>query len=91
MIRTRLFIVAVMSTVVVLVVGILVWRTITGSDASLGLAADVPTIVRIQVITALPVESWVQAAADEFNATGLQDRKARPSRLKSSRWTAWLP
>ena len=70
MIRTRLFIVAVLSAAVVLVVGTLVWRTITGNAAALGLAPARPEYVRIQVITALPVTSWVQAAADEFNATG---------------------
>ncbi|MCY3709555.1 MAG: substrate-binding domain-containing protein [Caldilineaceae bacterium] len=70
MIRTRVFVVAVMSAAVVLVVGILVWRTITGNAAALGLAPARPQVVRIQVITALSVESWVQAAADEFNATG---------------------
>lgn len=70
MIRTRLFIVAVLSAAVVLIVGTLVWRTITGNAAALGLAPVRPQVVRIQVITALPVESWVQAAADEFNATG---------------------
>ena len=70
MIRTRVFVVAVMSAAVVLVVGILVWRTITGNAANLGLATARPQVVRIQVITALPVESWVQAAADEFNSTG---------------------
>ncbi len=70
MIRTRVFVVAVMSAAVVLVVWILAWRTITGNAAGLGLATARPQVVRIQVITALPVESWVQAAADEFNVTG---------------------
>jgi len=70
MIRTRVFVVAVMSAAVVLVVGILVWRTITGNAAGPGLAPARPQVVRIQVITALPVESWVQAAADEFSAAG---------------------
>lgn len=69
MIRTRLFIVALLSAAVVLVVGTLVWRTITGNAVALGLAPARPQVVRIQVITALPVTSWVQAAADEFNAT----------------------
>jgi len=70
MIRTRLFIVALLSAAVVVVVGILAWRTITGNAVALGLAPARPHVVRIQVITALPVELWVQAAADEFNATG---------------------
>ena len=41
--RTRIFIVAVISAAVVLVVGILAWRTITGNAAGRGLAACPPT------------------------------------------------
>ena len=68
--RTRVFIVAVLSAAALVLVGILVWRTVSGDLPGLGLAADSPQIVRIEVITALPVEPWVRAGADEFNAIG---------------------
>ena len=70
MIRTRLFIVTVLSGAALFVVGALAWRTIGGDGSGPGLAAPRPEVIRIQVIAALPVERWVQAAADEFNAGG---------------------
>lgn len=70
MIRTRVIIVAVLSAAVLLVTGTIVWRTVSGDSADFDLVAARPQVVRIQVITALPVEAWVQAAADEFNAAG---------------------
>lgn len=69
MIRTRVFIVTVLSGAALFVVGALAWRTIGGVEGP-GLAATGPEVIRIQVIAALPVERWVQAAADEFNAGG---------------------
>ena len=68
--RTRVFIVAVLSAAALLVVGTLVWRTISGDSAGFSLAATRQHIVRITVITAQPVEPWVRAAAEEFNANG---------------------
>ena len=68
--RARLFVVAVLSASALFVVGTLVWRTVSGNVAGPGLAAARPGVVRIGVITALPVEKWVRKAADEFNATG---------------------
>ena len=69
MIRARLFIVAALSASILFVVGLLVWRTISGEAGGPGLAANSPEVVRIQVITALPLEQWVQEAAHEFSAT----------------------
>ncbi len=68
--RTRLFIVAVLSASALFVVGVLVWRTV-GVGGSPDAAASSPGVVRIQVVTALPVEQWVRAAAEEFSATGI--------------------
>jgi hypothetical protein len=68
--RTRVFVVAVLSAAALLVVGTLVWRTISGDSAGFSLAASRQQMVRITVITALPVEPWVRAAAEEFNANG---------------------
>ena len=68
--RTRVFIVAVLSAAALLVVATLVWRTIGGESVNPGMAAGPPPAVRIQVITAPPVEPWVRAAAEEFNAFG---------------------
>lgn len=76
MIRMRVFVVAVISAAVVLIVGILVWRTLTDNAVELGLAAARPQVIRIQVITAPPVEAWVQAAAEEFNAAGRESEGA---------------
>ena len=66
--RARLFGVAVLSAAALFVVGTLVWRTVSGDVAGSGLAAARPDVVRIGVITALPVEKWVRNAAVEFNA-----------------------
>ena len=66
--RTRLLIVSLISIAALLVVATLVWRSLTLDPAYGGLGAARPQIVSIRVITALPVEPWVRAAADEFNA-----------------------
>ncbi len=70
MIRTRIFFVTVLSAAALFLVGTLAWRTIGGDGGGPGLAAPRPEIIRIQVVAALPVEQWVQAAADEFKAGG---------------------
>lgn len=67
--RTRIFLVTVLSAAALFVVGALAWRTIAGVDGP-GLEAPRTEAIRIQVIAALPVERWVQAAADEYNAGG---------------------
>ena len=69
MIRARVIIVAALSASALLVVGYLVWRTFSGDGFGTGAAATRPGVVRIRVVTALPVEEWVRAAADEFSAT----------------------
>ncbi len=70
MIRARVFIVVALSASALFVVGLLVWRTFSGEAGGTSVAATRPGVVRIQVVTALPVEEWVRAAADEFSATG---------------------
>lgn len=70
MIRARVIIVAALSASALFVVGLLVWRTISGEAGGPGMGATSPEVVRIQVITALPVEEWVRAAADEFTTAG---------------------
>lgn len=70
MIRTRVFIVAAISASTLFVVGLLAWRTISGVGGGPGTAATSPEVVRIQVVTALPVEEWVRGAADEFSEAG---------------------
>ena len=57
--RTRVFIVAVLSAAALLVVGTLVWRTISGDSTGFSLASTRQQMVRITVITAQPVEPWV--------------------------------
>jgi len=68
MIRTRIFIVTVLSAAALFLVGTLAWRTIGGDGGGPGLTAPRPEVIRIHVVTALPVEQWVRAAADEFSA-----------------------
>ena len=68
--RTRLLIVTILSLAVLVVVGALVWRTVAGDGVGIGLAAARPRVQQLIVITASPVEPWVRAAAQEFNAAG---------------------
>ena len=68
--RTRLLIVTILSLAVLVVVGVLVWRTVAGDGVGIGLAAARPRVQQLIVITAPPVEPWVRAAAQEFNAAG---------------------
>ena len=70
MTRTRLLLVTVLSIAVLLVVGALVWRTVAGIDVGIGLATARPQVQHVLVIAAPPVEPWVRAAAEEFNAAG---------------------
>ncbi len=66
--RTRLLFVAIISVAVLLVIGTLVWGALTRDPANNGLTVPRPERLQIRVITALPVEPWARAAADEFNA-----------------------
>ena len=85
--RTRVFIVAVLSAAALLVVGTLVWRTISGDSAGFSLAATRQQMVRITVITAQPVEPWVRAAAEEFSANG-NSMDGAPIEVEVIPWTA---
>lgn len=67
--RTRLIFVAIISAAVLVVVGTLVWRTVTGVPVEDALTVARPESLTIRVITALPVEPWVRAAANDFNAS----------------------
>ena len=67
--RARLLIVAILSLSVLLVVGALVWGTVTGDYVSISLAARGRTQY-ILVVTAPSVEHWVREAANKFNESG---------------------
>ncbi len=72
MTRTRLVFFAILAVALVIVAGSLIWRATTGTPADAGLTVDRPETVSVRVLVALPVEPWVRAAADRFNATQTQ-------------------
>lgn len=65
--RTRIVFFVMIALAVLIVAGALVWQAIgNSSDGSLTLP-DVPDELEVRVISALPVEPWVQEAARQFN------------------------
>ncbi|MCB0115157.1 MAG: hypothetical protein KDD84_13740, partial [Caldilineaceae bacterium] len=66
--RTRWIFVSIIAVALVIVAATLIWRSMTGTDVDTALTVDRPEEVTVRVITALPVEPWVRAAAEEFNA-----------------------
>ncbi len=57
---------------VLIVAGSLIWRAATGTPVDAGLTVARPQSVTVRVIVALPVEPWVRAAAEHFNASNKQ-------------------
>ncbi len=70
--RTRIIFISIISVALVIVIGSLIWRAATGTPVDAGLTVERPETVTVRVIVALPVEPWVRAAADRFNAAGKQ-------------------
>ncbi len=66
--RTRWIFASIVAVALVIVTATLIWRSMTGTDVDTALTVDRPQEVTVRVITALPVEPWVRAAAEEFNA-----------------------
>lgn len=66
--RTRWLFVSIIAVALVIVTATLIWRSVTGTDVDTALTVDRPEEVTVRVITALPVEPWVRAAAEAFNA-----------------------
>lgn len=66
--RTRLLFVIIISGAVLVIVGTLAWRMLTDTPGDAGLTIARPESLTIRVLTALPVEPWIRAAADDFNA-----------------------
>ncbi|RME62883.1 MAG: hypothetical protein D6790_05595 [Caldilineae bacterium] len=69
MTRTRWTFVAIIAVALVIVAASLIWRARTGAPADAGLTVERPDAVTVRVLVALPVEPWVQAAADSFNGS----------------------
>lgn len=66
--RTRLLFVVIISSAVLVIVGTLAWRMLTDTPGDAGLTIARPESLTIRVLTALPVEPWIRAAAEDFNA-----------------------
>lgn len=66
--RTRWIFVSIIAVALLIVTATLIWRGVTGTDVDSALTVDRPEEVTVRVITALPVEPWVRAAAEAFNA-----------------------
>jgi len=70
--RTRIIFISIIAVALVIVAGSLIWRAATGTPVDAGLTVERPETVTVRVIVALPVEPWVRAAAERFNAAGKQ-------------------
>jgi hypothetical protein len=64
--RTRWIFVAIVSVALVIVGVALVWRALRPGAAE-ELTVERPDAITVRVLTALPVEPWVRAAAEDFN------------------------
>ncbi len=64
--RTRWIFVAIVSVALVIVGVALLWRALTPGTAE-ELTVERPDAITVRVLTALPVEPWVRAAAEDFN------------------------
>jgi len=69
--RTRWIFVAIVAAALVIVAVALLWRALT-PGAPDELTVERPDAITVRVLTALPVEPWVRAAADDFNASDPQ-------------------
>ncbi len=66
--RTRWIFVAIVAVALVIVGASLLWRALRpGSDQEL--TVERPDAISVRVLTALPVEPWVRAAAEDFNGS----------------------
>lgn len=65
--RTRWIFVAIVAAALVIVAVSLLWRALTPGAPDV-LTVKRPDAITVRVLTALPVEPWVRAAADDFNA-----------------------
>ena len=65
--RTRWIFVAIVAAALVIVAVSLLWRALS-PRAPDELTVKRPDAITVRVLTALPVEPWVRAAADDFNA-----------------------
>jgi hypothetical protein len=66
--RTRWIFVGIVAAALLIVVAALAWGTTTGGTGETGLTVERPETVTVRLITALAVEPWVRAAAEQFNA-----------------------
>ena len=67
--RTRWIFVAIVFVAVMIVGVSLLWRSLrAGPDDEL--TVERPDAITVRVLTALPVEPWVRAAAEDFNSSG---------------------
>ena len=67
--RTRLIFISIITVAVLIVAGSLIWRAATGTPVDAGLTVERPETVTVRVVVALPVEPWIRAAAERFNAS----------------------
>ena len=65
--RTRWIFVAIVAAALVIVAVSLLWRSLS-PGAPDELTVERPDAITVRVLTALPVEPWVRAAAEDFNA-----------------------
>ena len=70
--RTRWTFVIIVAAAVLIVGATLLFQSMGGSSGGGALTVEKPDEVTIRILTALPVEPWVRAAAEQFNA---EDRK----------------
>jgi len=80
--RTRWIFVAIVAVALVVVVVSLLWRALTPGAAE-ELTVERPDAISVRVLTALPVEPWVRAAADDFNE-GAPELDGVPLRVEIS-------
>ncbi len=66
--RTRWIFVIIVSVSLLIVGASLLWRSVRSGPAE-ELTIQRPDTITVRVLTALPVEPWVRAAADQFNGS----------------------
>ena len=72
--RTRWIFVGIVAAALLIVVAALAYGTTTGGTGDTGLTVARPETVTVRLVTALAVEPWVRAAAEQFNAAHPQMR-----------------
>ncbi len=66
--RTRWIFVAIVALALLIVGASLLWRGL-GAGGADEFSVERPDAIRVRVLTALPVEPWVRAAAEDFNSS----------------------